>query len=84
MRADLAVPAAFMTNPKEPYLFSHDDVWERCLDWHEALFASAGITRTINRRWDLGIMLRSPSSTDRILGRRLRFVNSALLSCRAP
>ncbi len=22
-------PDAFVTNPKDPYLFSHDDVWDR-------------------------------------------------------
>ncbi|MCB9846850.1 MAG: sulfotransferase [Phycisphaeraceae bacterium] len=36
-----AHPEAFMTDPKEPYFFSHDEVWSKGLAWYESLFAGA-------------------------------------------
>lgn len=35
-------PDVFLTDPKEPYFFSHADVWSRGLDWYRAQFAGAG------------------------------------------
>jgi hypothetical protein len=31
----------FMTEPKEPYFFSNDDVWEKGLDWYSSLYNDA-------------------------------------------
>lgn len=35
-------PGVFLTEPKEPYFFSHDEVYARGLPWYESLFAHAG------------------------------------------
>lgn len=40
-------PDVFMTEPKEPYFFSHDEVWARGLVWYESLFAGAAGTRAV-------------------------------------
>lgn len=34
-------PDVFMTDPKEPYFFSNEDVWTRGWQWYESLFAAA-------------------------------------------
>ena len=34
-------PEVFMTAPKEPYFFSHDEYWSRGLGWYESLFEGA-------------------------------------------
>jgi len=34
-------PEVFMTDPKEPYFFSHDEVWSKGLGWYESLFEGA-------------------------------------------
>ena len=34
-------PRAFMTTPKEPYFFSHDEIYARGWDWYESLFDGA-------------------------------------------
>lgn len=38
-------PAVFLTEPKEPYFFSHSDVWRRGWGWYESLFADSGAAR---------------------------------------
>ncbi len=38
-------PQIFMTDPKEPYFFSHPEVWARGLEWYRDLFAGAGAAR---------------------------------------
>ncbi len=35
-------PDVFMCDPKEPYFFSHDEIFARGLGWYESLFAGAG------------------------------------------
>lgn len=35
-------PDVFMTDPKEPFFFSHDEVYARGLGWYESLFDAAG------------------------------------------
>jgi hypothetical protein len=35
-------PDVFMTEPKEPFFFSHDEVYERGFDWYESLYEQAG------------------------------------------
>jgi hypothetical protein len=40
-------PDVFMCEPKEPYFFSHDEVFARGLGWYESLFANAGSARAI-------------------------------------
>jgi hypothetical protein len=34
-------PDVFMTTPKEPYFFSHEEVWARGWSWYESLFEGA-------------------------------------------
>lgn len=33
-----AHPEVFMTNPKEPFFFSHDEIWKRGMGWYQSLF----------------------------------------------
>jgi len=35
-------PGFFMTEPKEPNFFSDNEIWDRGLEWYEALYANAG------------------------------------------
>lgn len=40
-------PDVFMSEPKEPYFFSHDEVFARGLGWYESLFARSERKRAI-------------------------------------
>ncbi len=40
-------PDVFMTDPKEPYFFSHDEVFSRGWKWYESLFAGAAGRRML-------------------------------------
>jgi hypothetical protein len=35
-------PGIFMTEPKEPFFFSNDEVWEKGLNWYASLYHEAG------------------------------------------
>ncbi|MFK7960395.1 MAG: sulfotransferase [Phycisphaerales bacterium] len=40
-------PDVFVCDPKEPYFFSHAEVWARGMDWYRERFAAAGDARMI-------------------------------------
>lgn len=40
-------PEVFMTDPKEPYFFSNEEVWSKGLGWYESLFEGAAGCKAI-------------------------------------
>jgi len=40
-------PDVFVTDPKEPYFFSHDEVWAKGMAWYESLFDGARGERAV-------------------------------------